>query len=154
MTQEQKQAYEWAKNQNYNSVAARYAKLLVEVVDDLESRANRLEEELQAHNESDLAKAHDALSADWAKQKLRAEAAERDRDRLREVLDMYGDEERLAELAEADRDNRLVIFQPGYMMVSKYQPKDEDGLYIRQVTGVVSEEEYKSVMKEHNYGVY
>lgn len=35
MTPEQKQAYEWAKNQSYNSVAARYAKLLAEAIDEL-----------------------------------------------------------------------------------------------------------------------
>ena len=35
MTQEQRQAYEWAKNQNYQSVAARYAKILVGLVDEL-----------------------------------------------------------------------------------------------------------------------
>ena len=32
MTAEQKQAYEWAKNQNYQSVAARYAKELCRVI--------------------------------------------------------------------------------------------------------------------------
>lgn len=36
MTPEQKQAYEWAKNQNYSSVAARYAKALAEYIDLLE----------------------------------------------------------------------------------------------------------------------
>lgn len=35
MTPEQKQAYEWAKNQNYTSVAARYAKVLADLVDEL-----------------------------------------------------------------------------------------------------------------------
>lgn len=42
-----------------------------------EARADRLEEELKAHTETDLAKAHEALSADWAKQKWRAEKAEK-----------------------------------------------------------------------------
>lgn len=41
-----------------------------------EARANRLEQELIAHTSTDLAKAHDALSADWAAQKKRAEKAE------------------------------------------------------------------------------
>lgn len=36
----------------------------------------KLAEELKAHMETDLAKAHEALCADWAKQKQRAEAAE------------------------------------------------------------------------------
>lgn len=35
MTPEQKQAYEWAKNQDYQSVAARYAKTLASLVDEL-----------------------------------------------------------------------------------------------------------------------
>ena len=38
MTVEQKQAYEWAKNQNYTSVAARYAKVLADMVDELSTR--------------------------------------------------------------------------------------------------------------------
>lgn len=36
----------------------------------------RLAEELKAHNESDLAKAHEALTAEWAKEKKKADAAE------------------------------------------------------------------------------
>lgn len=35
MNQEQRQAYEWAKNQNYQSVAARYAKILAGLVDEM-----------------------------------------------------------------------------------------------------------------------
>ncbi len=34
MTREQQTAYEWAKNQNYSSVAARYSKQLTEVIDE------------------------------------------------------------------------------------------------------------------------
>lgn len=37
MNTEQKKAYEWAKNQNYQSVAAQYAKLLVVALDDLQA---------------------------------------------------------------------------------------------------------------------
>lgn len=37
MTDEQRKAYEWAKNQDYHSVAARYAKELVGLVDDLKN---------------------------------------------------------------------------------------------------------------------
>ena len=42
-----------------------------------EARADLLAQELKAHSESDLAKAHDLLSADWAKQKMRADRAEK-----------------------------------------------------------------------------
>ena len=35
MNQEQRQAYEWAKNQDYQSVAARYAKSLAGLVDEI-----------------------------------------------------------------------------------------------------------------------
>ena len=35
MNQEQRQAYEWAKNQNHPSVAARYAKILAGLVDEI-----------------------------------------------------------------------------------------------------------------------
>lgn len=46
MTVEQKQAYEWAKNQDYRSVAARYAKTLAGLVDELQEEIERLEEQL------------------------------------------------------------------------------------------------------------
>lgn len=36
MTSDQKKAYEWAKNQNYPSVASRYAKELAGLVDELQ----------------------------------------------------------------------------------------------------------------------
>lgn len=42
-----------------------------------EAKVDCLMEELKAHSESDLAKAHDFLSADWAKQKMRADRAEK-----------------------------------------------------------------------------
>ena len=35
MNQEQRQAYEWAKNQDYQSVATRYAKILAGLVDEI-----------------------------------------------------------------------------------------------------------------------
>jgi hypothetical protein len=41
---EQKTAYEWAKNQNYTSVAARYAKVLAEVVDEKDAENERLKQ--------------------------------------------------------------------------------------------------------------
>lgn len=37
MTGDQKKAYEWAKNQNYYSMAARYAKELARLVDELQA---------------------------------------------------------------------------------------------------------------------
>lgn len=37
MNTEQQKAYEWAKNQNYQSVAARNARLLAEALDDLQA---------------------------------------------------------------------------------------------------------------------
>ena len=43
MTPEQRQAYEWAKNQNYTSVAAQYAKTLVGLVDELQAEIERLQ---------------------------------------------------------------------------------------------------------------
>lgn len=59
-----------------------------------EERANRLEEEVKSYSESDLAKAHDLLSADWAKQKIRAaqaevraEKAERERDKAVKTIE-------------------------------------------------------------------
>ncbi len=38
MNDRQKQAYEWAKSQCYQSVAAQYAKVLVEVIDELQEQ--------------------------------------------------------------------------------------------------------------------
>lgn len=52
--------------------------------------------------------------------------------------------ERVAELVEADRDGRCVVYQSGYPIVSHYC-RDDDGLYIREVSGVVSQEEYESM---------
>lgn len=61
----------------------------------------KLAEELKAHMETDLAKAHESLSADWAKQKQRAEAAEAraekaERERDAAVYQMRGDCEKCA----------------------------------------------------------
>ena len=52
--------------------------------------------------------------------------------------------ERVAELVEADRDGRCVVYQSGYPIVSHYC-RDDDGLYIREVSGVVSQEESESM---------
>lgn len=42
MTPEQKQAYDWAKNQNYTSVAAQYAKVLAGLADELQDELTRV----------------------------------------------------------------------------------------------------------------
>ena len=52
-----------------------------------EKRADRWEEEVKAYSESDLAKAHDLLSADWAKQKIRADAAEARAEKAEKLID-------------------------------------------------------------------
>ena len=45
MTSDQKKAYEWAKNQNYPSVAARYAKELAGLVDELHVASCAMQEQ-------------------------------------------------------------------------------------------------------------
>lgn len=54
-----------------------------------EKRADRWEEEVKAYSESDLAKAHDLLSEDWAKQKIRADAAEARAEKAEKEVDQY-----------------------------------------------------------------
>ena len=54
MNQEQRQAYEWAKNQDYQSVAARYAKILAGLVDEIATPNEPLTLE-QAKRERDAA---------------------------------------------------------------------------------------------------
>jgi hypothetical protein len=54
----------------------------------------------------------------------------------------------LRETIEALRDGRCVVYKAGYPIASQYY-KDEDGLCIREVSGVVEEEEYyKSVFDD------
>lgn len=60
------------------------------------------------------------------------------------------DYQRLTELAKADKENRLVVFQPDFSVVKIYYPKDEDGLYAMKATGIVSEEEYLKHLEEEN----
>lgn len=55
MNDKQKQAYEWAKNQKYTSVAADYARELVGVVDELQSELSEVKAERDAAV-ADLAK--------------------------------------------------------------------------------------------------
>ena len=52
----------------------------------------------------------------------------------------------LRELVQADQEGRCVVFAPGYPVVSAYY-KDEDGVFVRDVTGVVTEEEYKDALR-------
>lgn len=71
-------------------------------------------------------------------------------ERLKAIEDILGDDydlERLRELAEADREGRCVVFQPGYDVVSIYNPADEDGLYIMKVTGVITKEKYDAAIR-------
>lgn len=70
-------------------------------------------------------------------------------DRLGTIEGILGDNydlDHLRELVEADRDGRCVVYQKGYPVMSHYY-RDEDGLYIREVSGVVSEEEYEDSIK-------
>lgn len=60
--------------------------------------------------------------------------------------------ERLRELAQADREGLCVVFQPGYGVVSIYNPKDEDGLYTMKVTGVITKEEYEAALRREQDG--
>lgn len=55
--------------------------------------------------------------------------------------------DRLRELAQADREGRCVVFQPGYAVVSIYNPADEDGLYTMKVAGVITKEEYEAALR-------
>lgn len=75
-------------------------------------------------------------------------------DRLAAIEDILGDEydlDRLRELAQADREGRCVVFVSGYPVVSIYG-KAEDGLCIREVSGVITEEEYKSALRSEQDG--
>lgn len=60
------------------------------------------------------------------------------------------DYQRLTELAKADKENRLVVYQPNFSVVKIYHPKDEDGLYVMEATGIVSEEEYLKHLEDEN----
>ena len=60
--------------------------------------------------------------------------------------------DRLRELAQADREGRCVVFQPGYAVVSIYNPADEDGLYTMKVAGVITKEEYEAALRREQDG--
>ena len=53
--------------------------------------------------------------------------------------------ERLRELWFADQKGHCVVFDEHYPVVSEYY-QDEEGRYIRESSGVISEAEYKKVM--------
>lgn len=57
----------------------------------LEERADRWEAEVNAYSESDLAKAHEALSEDWAKWKLRAKELETRLETAEKMVKEYQD---------------------------------------------------------------
>ena len=72
----------------------------------------------------------------------------------REVCERQGDDGcKTCPIAKAfDRlaaieDILKVVFQPGYDVVTIYNPPDEDGLYTMTVTGVISKEEYEAALK-------
>ena len=47
----------------------------------------------------------------------------------------------------AIEDILKVVFQPGYDVVTIYNPPDEDGLCTMTATGVISKEEYEAALK-------
>lgn len=74
--------------------------------------------------------------------------------RLKKIEDILGDDydlDRLRELVEADLEGRCVVFVSGYPVVSIYG-KAEDGLCIREVSGVITEEEYKAALRREQDG--
>ena len=69
--------------------------------------------------------------------------------RLASIEDILGDEydlDRLRELVEADRVRHCIVFDLHYPVVSEYH-KDEDGLFIREASGVISKEEYEAALR-------
>ena len=65
------------------------------------------------------------------------------------VEDAFSDDtssiERLRKLWFADQKGHCVVFDEHYPVVSEYY-RDEDGRYIRESSGVISEAEYKAAM--------
>lgn len=58
---------------------------------------------------------------------------------------------RLIELAQADKVGHCIVFDLHYPMVSEYY-KDEDGLFIREASGVISKEEYEAALRREQDG--
>ena len=72
-------------------------------------------------------------------------------DRLSELEDILGDDYdliRLREIVEADREGRLEIFSPEGPPTVFYIPDYEDGLCLKDVSGLISKEEFEKVLKE------
>ena len=68
--------------------------------------------------------------------------------RLAAIEDILGDEydlEQLRKLWFADQNGHCVVFDEHYPVVSEYY-RYEEGWYIRESSGVISEAEYKKVM--------
>ena len=87
----------------------------------------------------------------WAKENsgCRCDRFAKILNRLAAIENILGDDydlNRLKELLDADKENRLDIFSNEESIVRIFCPKDEDGLYIKQDSGVISEKEY---MAEH-----
>lgn len=77
------------------------------------------------------------------------------RNAIKDAVDFLYDDgnidyQRLTELAKADKENRLVVYQPNFSVIKIYHPKDEDGLYVMETTGIVSEEEYLKHLEDEN----
>lgn len=73
-------------------------------------------------------------------------------DRLTAIEDILGDEydlEQLRKLWFANQKGHCVVFDEHYPVVSEYYRYDEDGRYIRESSGVISEAEYKKVMESY-----
>lgn len=69
--------------------------------------------------------------------------------RLVTIEDILGDEydlDELKEVVQAKREERCVVFAPGYPVGSIYY-KDVDGNYIREASGVVTTEEYEAALR-------
>ena len=69
-------------------------------------------------------------------------------DRLAAIEDILGEEydlEQLRKLWFADQKGHCVVFDEHYPVVSEYY-RDEEGRYIRESSGVISEAEYKKAM--------
>ena len=76
-------------------------------------------------------------------------------DRLGAIEEILGDNydlSRLRELVTADKEGRCVIFRRDYPVMSEYAPADEDGLYTRTVTGVITQAEYEAALAEKGAG--
>ena len=74
--------------------------------------------------------------------------------RLAAIEDIMGEEcelDELREMVQAKQEGRCVVFVSGYPVVSIYG-KAEDGLCTREVSGVITEEEYKAALRREQDG--